>query len=288
MTLAEPNGQGDLFSSVDEHEVQLVRPAGTSRPIWAVYGGGRYLGTVSAERDGNAVPVWRVLATREEHDSLDDAIRAMRRPPSWRRERERVSRWARHLLADDSLLAVDLETTGLDNAYMVQIAVMDRDESVLLDEYVRPRAAIEPAALEMHGITQKRVARAATFGELLPALTDVLHGRTLVSYNSESPRAVFQRELVRHHGDPVAAAEWLARCRWKDAMMPYSVWRGLWSVERGAYRSQPLGGPHDAAVDCQFVLAKLRQMADGVPDDGWALSWDQPLAGTDPDRRPLD
>lgn len=38
---------------------------------------------------------------------LDDAVRALRRPTTWRRERAQVSYWAGRLLADDSVLAVN-------------------------------------------------------------------------------------------------------------------------------------------------------------------------------------
>ncbi|WP_443031224.1 hypothetical protein [Streptomyces sp. 3213.3] len=47
--------------------------------------------------------------THEAHRNLDDAVRALRRPSSWPREREQVAPWARRLLSDDSLLAVDME-----------------------------------------------------------------------------------------------------------------------------------------------------------------------------------
>jgi DNA polymerase III epsilon subunit-like protein len=53
----------------------------------------------------------------------------------------------------------------------------------------------------VHGITPERVVRAATFGELLPGLTDVLHGRTVVAYKMDFDRDVLHHELVRHHGD---------------------------------------------------------------------------------------
>lgn len=48
-----------------------------------------------------------------------------------------------------------------------------------------------------------------------------------------------------------------------------AVWRGLWSVKRGAYRNQPLGDPHDAVADCKLLLAKLEQMAQSVPAPRW-------------------
>lgn len=48
-------------------------------------------------------------------------------------------------------------------------------------------------------------------------------------------------------------------------MVPYSVWRGLWSVKRGAYRHQRLDGPHDAVEDCRMLLRRLELMARTVP-----------------------
>lgn len=269
VTITDPAQWEDLFTrDVDEQSVQFVRPADTDRPTWVAYEGGTYLGTVSAEPDGG-LPLWHVQSTREAHRYLDDAVRALRRPASWPREREQVSRWARRLLSDETLTALDVETTGLENAFAVQIAAVGRDGSVLFNEYVQPDAVIEPAAVTVHGITVERLASASDFGQLLPALSEVLHGRTVVAYNMDFDRGVFERELVRHHGNTTAAKEWLACCRWEDAMVPYAVWRGLWSVKRGTYRNQPLGGPHDAVADCKHLLAKIKQMAAAAPAHRW-------------------
>ncbi len=270
MTITDLAQWEDLFTrTVDEHPVQLVRPADTDRPTWATYEGSRYLGTLSAELDGGR-PRWRVQTSHEAHHDLDDAVRALRRPATWPRERAQVNDWARRLLADDSLLAVDVETTGLENAYAVQVAAVDRRGSVVFNEYVQPNAVIEPTAIDVHKITPERVASAATFGELLPRLTEVFHGRTAVAYRMDFDRGVFERELVRHHdGDAVAAGQWLGRIRWEDAMVPYAVWRGLWSAKRGAYRNQPLGGPHDAVADATLVLSRLAEMAATVPAARW-------------------
>ncbi|MER6076434.1 3'-5' exonuclease [Streptomyces sp. NPDC001817] len=255
----------DLFvREVDERRVQFVRALDTDRPMWAAYQAGVYLGTVTAE-PGSGRPLWRVLASGECYQVLDDAVRSLRRPASWPRERDQAARWARNLLADVSLAAVDIETTGLDNAFAVQIAVVTPGGTVLCNEYVRPDAVIEPDAVAVHGITPDRVVRAATFGELLPRLTRLLHGRTLVSCNAVFDRGVFERELTRHQGSTAQAAGWLARVRWEDAMTPYAAWHGLWSAKRGTYRNQPLGGPHDAVADCHLLLAKLKKMAATVP-----------------------
>ncbi|MFE1775545.1 3'-5' exonuclease [Streptomyces sp. NPDC059008] len=153
-----------------------------------------------------------------------------------------------------------METTGLEDAYAVQVAAVDRRGTVVFNEYVQPNAPLEPAAVAVHGITPDRLAQAPVFAELLPRLTDVFHGTTAVAYKMDFDRGVIERELHRHHGDPAAADAWLARVR-EDAMVPYAVWRGLWSVKRGAYRNQPLGGPHDAVADARLLIAKLEMAA---------------------------
>jgi DNA polymerase-3 subunit epsilon len=264
LTAGDPAGWDDLFvREVDGEPVNFVRPSDTDRPCWGVYGGtgGTYLGTVDASRESGGL-AWRTQGRGEVHARLDDVVRALRRPASWPRECGEVSRWAQRLLADETLLAVDVESTGLSEAYAVQIAATARDGSVLFDRLVRPLAEIEPGAVAVHGITPERVADAPTFADVLPELTALFVGRTVVAYKVEFDRGVLERELVRHGGD-TAARDWLARCRWEDAMVPWAVWQGLWSVKRGAYRNQPLGGPHEAVADCRQLLARLEEMAHG-------------------------
>jgi len=259
VTVTDPAALEDLFTrEVDERAVQFVRPADTNRPDWAAYDGDQFLGMIYAEA-GEAL--WRLGSSQERHRQLDDAVRALRRPSSWPHERAQVSNWARRLLADESLAAVDIETTGLGKAWAVQIAAVARDGTVLFNEYVNPLAEIDKAAIAIHKITPEQVAAAATFGELLPTLTEALHGRTCAAYNMPFDRDCLARELTRHHGSTDVAEQWLDGCRWRDAMEPYAVWKGLWSVKRGRYRPQKLGGPHNAVEDCRFLLTKIEQMA---------------------------
>lgn len=264
MTL-DPALWDDLLKhDVDGQAVELVRVADTSSSCWAAYDNGSRLGTVVARLHGEE-PVWQTQETRETFDSLADAVRALRRPASWPQERIEVSCWAQELLADDSLTVVDVETTGLGEAWAVQIAAIDRDGSVLFSEHVNPRAEIEPGAIALHGITPQRVAESLEFGQLLQDLTMALQGRTIVSFNAEYEVNVFERELIRHFGRATSAREWLAGCRWHDALVPYAVWQGLWSARRGDYRLQRLDGPHDAVADCRLLLWKLQLMARTVP-----------------------
>lgn len=257
----DPTLWEDLLTyPVDGQAVDLVRPADTTGPCWAAYDNGTHLGTLTAELHSDA-PVWRTQSAHETFDSLEDAVRALRRPASWPRDRIKASLWARELLTDKTLTAVDVETTGLSQAWAVQVAAVDRDGTVLFSEDMNPRAEIEPGAIALHGITPQRIRHSLGFGDLVPDLAQVLHGRTIISYNAEFDTDVLARELTRHLGTTEAARQWMAACRWHNALVPYAEWRGLWSVNRGAYRIQRLGGPHDAVADCRMLLGKLQLMA---------------------------
>ncbi|MFI9825614.1 exonuclease domain-containing protein [Streptomyces sp. NPDC052013] len=157
--------------------------------MWVAYQADAYLGTISAETV-NGTTLWRVQATREAHSTLDDAVRALRRPASWPHERAQAAQWAATLLTRTSLLIVDVKTTGLDDPYAVQIAAIDHNGGVVFNQYLQPNAVIDPAAVAVHGITSQRVAQAPTFGQLLPELTHTFHGRPVVAYNADFDRNV--------------------------------------------------------------------------------------------------
>ncbi|KPI09990.1 hypothetical protein OV450_8532, partial [Actinobacteria bacterium OV450] len=136
----------DLFDrETDGRLARFVRPAGTERPVWAVYDGTNYLGTVNAQPAGHP-PLWQSQTTGESYLRLEDAVRALRRPSSWPREREHASRWARRLLRNRSLTALGVETTSLHNASAVQITAMAPDGTVLFSAYLSPGTGTGPAA----------------------------------------------------------------------------------------------------------------------------------------------
>ncbi|MFE7616369.1 exonuclease domain-containing protein [Streptomyces sp. NPDC057496] len=211
-----PTGEwGDAFSRrVDGLPVRFVRLSDTERPTWVLYEHGRYLGTLHARPDGDGL--WHVQSAAEQCASLDDAVRVLRRPTSWHREREREACWA---LADPALLLVDVQTAGLGaQAWAVQIAAMDGTGRVVVNEVLNPNEPITAAASSLHGITPARVLHTATFSDVLPDLKGVLQGRRCVAYKACFDRGVLARELLRHHRCPSTVRAWLGACRWEDAM----------------------------------------------------------------------
>ncbi|MFE1764063.1 exonuclease domain-containing protein [Streptomyces angustmyceticus] len=252
---------GDEFGRlVDGLPVRLVRPSDTERPTWVVYQHERYLGTVHARPDGDGL--WHVQSAAEQCRSLDDAVRVLRRPSSWLRQRRQVACWARAVLADPALLVVDVQTAGLGaQAWAVQIAALDGRGRTLVNELLDPHEPITAAASELHGITYSQVANAPRFADLLPELTGVLAGRRCVAYNARFDRGVLTRELLRQHTDVSAVRTWLSRSRWEDAMGLAAVAKGLWSADRSQYRRQRLGGRYDATEKCRALLRHLHHLA---------------------------
>lgn len=173
------------------------------------------------------------------------------------RDRERAAEWARTILADQNVVILDTETTGLDSdAEIVQVAVIDTAGAVLLDTLIRPTRPIPPDATGIHGITDAMVADAPTFAELAPLLYSLIAGRRLVIYN-----ASYDMRLLRQTAVATKAAKWPALTA-DCAMNGYSEWVGEWNARYGNYRWQRLpGGDHSALGDCRATLAVLKQMA---------------------------
>ncbi|MFD9286576.1 hypothetical protein ACFWD7_57585 [Streptomyces mirabilis] len=250
----------DVFvRDIDGRRVQFVMPAGSERPTWVAYDGEAYIGIVHVWQGGGQ-PVWRVQSTGESFRILDDAVRVLRRPSSWSEERARAVQWAESMLADSSLVVIGIETTDFEDPMTMQIAAVTVNGTVLLEEDIRFDSVDEPASAGLQGTVSARAATESTLAEVLPRLSLIFQGHTLVSYDSASGRRDLERGLSRHFGSSDAAASWLGQAWWEEAMQPYAVWRGLWSLKDQAYRTVLSHTPETATARCHSLVAKLREM----------------------------
>mgnify|MGYP002715571760 FL=1 len=89
-------------------------------------------------------------------------------------------------------LYVDTETSGVRNgpAGLVEIAVIDQDGTVLMDQLVNPMHPIAPFCTQIHGITDEMVAQAPTWDDIRPELTRILEGARFVAHNAQFDLAV--------------------------------------------------------------------------------------------------
>lgn len=86
---------------------------------------------------------------------------------------------------DENAVIVDTETTGLWNAEIVDIAVIDMSGKPLLNTLVKPKGSIPVGATEIHGITNEMVAEAPTWPEVWEQLHPILKDKTVLIYNEE-------------------------------------------------------------------------------------------------------
>ena len=81
----------------------------------------------------------------------------------------RPAAWARDLFRRDDWVLLDTETTGLDgDAEIVDLALLDRDGTVLLDTLLRPQWPIPPVVSRVHGLYDHHVRAAPTFPAIWP------------------------------------------------------------------------------------------------------------------------
>jgi len=86
-------------------------------------------------------------------------------------------------------ISIDCETTGLDRGrdeIISVAAIRIKDDQILASEsfraITRPRCAISPEAIKIHGLREQDVAQAPTMNEVLPDLLRFIGGRPLVGY----------------------------------------------------------------------------------------------------------
>lgn len=174
----------------------------------------------------------------------------------------------RKALAGKDFLVLDTETTGLDQAEIVQIAIIDSNCNVLLNTLVKPVRPIPADATRIHGITDEQCKDAPSWLDLAPKIKTILEGKLLVVYNATYDRKMFHQTAERH-GLP--KTEWKEICEWHCAMNAFSEFYGEWNDYHGNYRWQKLSvaarhvgaavdNAHDALGDCLMAVNVAKAM----------------------------
>jgi DNA polymerase III subunit epsilon len=185
-------------------------------------------------------------------------------------------RWSKRVLANPTEhVILDTETTGLGDAEVIEIAIIDLQKTALLDTLIKPTITIPEEVIGIHGITDHDVADAPSFPEVAPKIVAALKDRKILIYNSAFDIRVLNYTRKLHNLQPFKLT---GRC---DCIMEwYSQWVGDWSDYWENYRWQPLGGGHRALGDCLAALDKIQMMA----EDSEILlkpSWAEPKNGWD-------
>jgi DNA polymerase III epsilon subunit-like protein len=164
-------------------------------------------------------------------------------------------RWARAMLAPDTAVILDTETTDLWDGSVIELAVIDTDGTVLIDTLVNPGRPIQPGAQGVHGISDDELVDAPTWPEVLPKLLAATHERQILAYHSDFDLEVILADCARHGLDPIHLGD---ASRW-DCIMSR---RSDWARTR---RPHSLDGPHGALGDALAALDVVRRLATPRP-----------------------
>lgn len=163
-------------------------------------------------------------------------------------------KWAREICDRTDVVYLDTETTGLHDAYPVEIAVLSRHGSPLLNTLVKPPVPCEEGAARVHGITDFMLEDAPTFPEIYPLLEKILSDRTVIIYNAAFDCGIL-RNCCNYYSLP--QLKFMPQC----AMEWYAQYVGNWHRYYGNYKWQKLPqAGHRAAGDawaCREVVKKM-------------------------------
>lgn len=146
-------------------------------------------------------------------------------------DREIAMFWATAMVDRPDVVFLDTETTSLGaDAEIVEIAVLDRSGTALLNTLVRPDRPIPPEATAIHGIRDGMVTGAPGWPAVYFDLLEVLRARPcVVVYNAAFDRRIIE-QINRRHGLAPVAVEW--HC----AMLRYAAYAGDRHPKYGDYR----------------------------------------------------
>ena len=95
-------------------------------------------------------------------------------------------------------LFLDTETTGLSAANgdkIVEIAIVDQNGKVIMDQLVNPEREIPFQASNVHGITNNMVRNSPTLEELWPKIKSIIEGNNVIIYNAAYDKGFFPNKL---------------------------------------------------------------------------------------------
>jgi DNA polymerase-3 subunit epsilon len=145
--------------------------------------------------------------------------------------REKAIEMAREIFAQKPVY-IDTETTGLDkNAEIVEIAIVDHDGKVLMEDLIRPSVSIPPETSRVHHITDEMVKNAKTWPVLWPTIRSNIFGRPLAFYNE-----VFDMRMIRQTHQKFSPTPWRENFKTFCVMKLYAQFVGDWDSYHNRFR----------------------------------------------------
>ena len=138
-------------------------------------------------------------------------------------------RTARRILETQPIY-LDTETTGLGrDAEIVELAVVDHEGRLLMDQLFRPANPIPEEAIRIHHITNDMVKDKPVWGIYWPTIRSIFFGKTICMYNADYDLRLIYQSNDRYG---IKREKLNAFC----VMKLYAQFRGEWDRQRNRYR----------------------------------------------------
>lgn len=163
------------------------------------------------------------------------------------------------LLERDDVFILDTETTGVGDAEVIELSLIDTSGRVLLDTLVRPRRSrMNPYAQRVHGITVDMLDDQPSWPEVLPELERIAERATILAWNAGFDRQMLVNSSRAWHLDPprllfVCAMRLYAQLHGRRG---YGLHRAI--RDRGMQQLFERHASHRALGDVNLVLELLR------------------------------
>jgi DNA polymerase-3 subunit epsilon len=185
--------------------------------------------------------------------------------------KQHLQRWAKEVLADPGVIILDTETTGLDDAEICELAIINICGDELFNRLIKPTRPIPPEASKIHGITDNMVVDAPIWADVHDEIMAIITGASrLLIYNE-----AFDTRMIRQSSLAVGViGTWrVLRAQKTDCVMEkFAEWHGDWNDYYQTYQWQKLStaaksfgvdpsNEHRALEDCRLTLEVIRGMA---------------------------
>jgi DNA polymerase III subunit epsilon len=179
---------------------------------------------------------------------------------------------ARSIL-DEEFVIIDTETTGLHDAQVIELGIIDKHGNQLYSGRFQTDAVIEPYATAVHGISSDDLEGQLHFRDVAAQISTMIAGKAILGYNVNFDVRALRNSLL-------AAGQQMPDLGEKyDVMTLYAQYHGEknaqgWKKKRLVDAAKDFGykttGAHNATTDCHLVLAVLQGIADQEHDEDFA------------------
>lgn len=199
----------------------------------------------------------------DDYDDYEDEDENDYNHPNFKKDEQKAVQWAKNFLQKDFVI-LDTETTGLGNDdEIVEIAIISKYGSTILDTLIKPSKPIPPEVTAIHGITNEMVENAPSFNEVWQEIIPKINGKRVLIYNADFDARMIEQSS--QNKDQCLNFSYECLMKW------YAQFYGNWSSWHDNYKWQKLPPyiltdyrelkPHRALHNCLASLQLLHEMA---------------------------